>query len=415
MLPVNCWRSVGRFTPTDLFTTMDELGGWHFNVGAMPYNDTWRKHRRLYQQNFRPVAVQKIQPIQRRKIHDLVINLLNSPEDFDQHVSTATEAIIMTTLYGYDIAKTDDPFVEVAEKAMRLRAIFLIPGSFPISELPFAKYLPSWAPGCEYTKELQDRPFKFAMEQKSKGKAASISSLVTDLVEQLQEDDPDYAQKLQHIRNMASTSYLAGNTTTKSVILTFMLAMTLNPHIQTKAQEEIDRVIGTNRLPDFSDREKLPYVEAVYRETMRWYPPAPLGTPRKAMQTDCYNGYCIPEGTTVYPNLWAMSRDETLYHEPHQFIPERFLDSSGPFTGINDILLFGFGRRVCAGRYLADASVWMAVVSILTTLRLEKAKDVEGNEVHVEWNYTDGLICFPRQFRCSITPRGPQYLLISPE
>ncbi len=56
-----------------------------------------------------------------------------------------------------------------------------------------------------------------------------------------------------------------------------MLAMTVNPQIQYKAQEEIDRVIGADRLPDFSDRKLLPYVEAVYLETMRWYPPVPLG------------------------------------------------------------------------------------------------------------------------------------------
>ncbi|KAE9396710.1 cytochrome P450 [Gymnopus androsaceus JB14] len=380
--------------------------------GGMPYNNSLRKHRRLYQQNFGPTVVHKFQPVQKRKIHDLVLNLVHTPEDFYKHVSTATGAIIMSTMYGHDIEQTNDPFIEVAEKASSMRGILLAPGKFPVSQLPFARYFPSWAPGCgfkqiahlsrEYTEEAQTRPFNFAMKQKMSGKA---TSLVADLVEQLLEDDPDYTEKLNVIRNMASTGYVAGAATTKSIILTFILAMTLNPNIQAKAQEEIDRVIGAERLPEFSDRENLPYVEAVYRETMRWYPPVPLGTPRRAMQTDCYNGYCIPQGTTIYPNIWAMSRDETQYEEPHQFRPERFLSSEN--SGINDILLFGFGRRICSGRYLADASVWMAIVSILATLRLEKAKDLEGNDIHVEGDYTDELICFPRQFRCSITPRGP--------
>lgn len=82
----------------------------------------------------------------------------------------------MSIVYGHDISQTDDPFIEVAEKASMMRGILLTPGKFPISQLPFARYFPSWAPGCgfkqiahlsrEYTKEAQAKPFNFAMEQK---------------------------------------------------------------------------------------------------------------------------------------------------------------------------------------------------------------------------------------------------------
>lgn len=82
----------------------------------------------------------------------------------------------MSTMYGHDIEQTNDPFIEVAEKASSMRGILLAPGKFPVSQLPFARYFPSWAPGCgfkriahlsrEYTEEAQARPFNFAMKQK---------------------------------------------------------------------------------------------------------------------------------------------------------------------------------------------------------------------------------------------------------
>ena len=64
---------------------------------------------------------------------------------------------------------------------------------------------------------------------------------------------------------------------TYSTINTFILAMVLHPHVLKKAQEEIDRVLGPNHLPEFSDRPSLPYIEAIYLETLRWHPVVPLG------------------------------------------------------------------------------------------------------------------------------------------
>ncbi|KAF9044672.1 cytochrome P450, partial [Rhodocollybia butyracea] len=74
-----------------------------------------------------------------------------------------------------------------------------------------------------------------------------------------------------------------------------------------------------------------------------------------------------------------MNRDPNLYSEPNKFMPERFLDPpAGPFTSINNIYAYGFGRRICTGRYMADNTVWLTIVSVLATLDLRKAKDDEG-------------------------------------
>lgn len=72
--------------------------------------------------------------------------------------------------------------------------------------------------------------------------------------------------------------------------------MRQHPDIQQKAKEEITRAIGSDRLPEFSDRPLLPYVEAIYREVMRWMPVLPLGVPHSVLSDDNYEGHLIPKG-----------------------------------------------------------------------------------------------------------------------
>lgn len=75
--------------------------------------------------------------------------------------------------------------------------------------------------------------------------------------------------------------------------------MSLYPDVQRKAQDEISRVVGPNRLPDFGDYESLVYIQAVVLETMRWLPVAPLALPHRLMRDDEYRGMLIPGGSTV--------------------------------------------------------------------------------------------------------------------
>jgi cytochrome P450 len=80
----------------------------------------------------------------------------------------------------------------------------------------------------------------------------------------------------------------------------FFYYMAINPDIQEKAQIEIDRVIGRVRLPEYSDRPNLPYLEAIYREVLRSKPPLPLGGPHCLLEDDYYKGYFIPKGWLLF-------------------------------------------------------------------------------------------------------------------
>ena len=80
--------------------------------------------------------------------------------------------------------------------------------------------------------------------------------------------------------------------------------MTLFPSAQRQAQEEIDRVVGPDRLPTLADRDSLPYIEAMVKEVLRWHPVAPMSLPHTSTDDDEYNGYHIPKGSMVFANVW---------------------------------------------------------------------------------------------------------------
>ncbi|KAF8834119.1 cytochrome P450, partial [Paxillus ammoniavirescens] len=102
----------------------------------------------------------------------------------------------------------------------------------------------------------------------------------------------------------------------------------------------------------------------------------------------------------------AISRDEARYPNAEQFIPERFLTAEGTLTDDNPAeYIFGFGRRICPGRYTADASVWSAIATMLATLEFTLANDAEGKDIIPEPKYVTGVARHPETFPCRISPR----------
>lgn len=105
------------------------------------------------------------------------------------------------------------------------------------------------------------------------------------------------------IKDSAAVAYAAGADTSVSTLTTFILAMTLHPEAQKRAQAELDTVVG-DRLPTFSDKDDLPFVTAIMKEVFRWIPVLPLAVPHRSVNSDQYKGYFIPAGASVLGNTW---------------------------------------------------------------------------------------------------------------
>ncbi|KAJ3722420.1 cytochrome P450 2 Le.CYP2 [Lentinula raphanica] len=388
-------------------TPVMKLCGGENLLSVECYSEKWRKDRRVFQQTFRQAAVHQFYPSQYNKVHEFLRNLVSAPDNSLDHIQRLSQGLVYKSLYGLEIGPEDD----IARKAVSCVEAFaraLLSGGFPTYEMfPWLVYLPSWFPGCNFKRiasrcgrvieEIDTVPFDIAMTNLKNG---VCSSPIAELASSRPED-------VKEIKAMGTMSFIAASDTTMSSISSFLLAMCMHPEVQAKAQEEIDRVIGRDRLPTFEDRRSLPYVEGVYREVMRLDPPIPLGFPHLSTEDDFYRGYHIPKGCSVVANIWAMNRDPNVYPDPDAFKPERYMNSpNGPFESIDNIYAYGFGRRVCAGRYMADNTVWLAVASVLASFNLGKAKDENGNEIPITGEMTDLFFRHPRPYKSSITPRS---------
>jgi cytochrome P450 len=167
-----------------------------------------------------------------------------------------------------------------------------------------------------------------------------------------------------------------------------MLAMVAFPEAQRKAQSELDAVVGRARLPTFADAPHLPYVSAIVKEVLRWRPVAPLGIPHKAAEDDWYEGMFIPKGATCMANIWQCNHDRAIFgDDADEFRPERHLNDKGELlpgpaeTNQEGHVSFGFGRRVCVGKILANDSLFISTARILWAATIECAKDERGNDL----------------------------------
>ncbi|KAF8872241.1 cytochrome P450 [Infundibulicybe gibba] len=385
----------------------------NFNVALLPHGDLWQRHRRVFQQSFRKDVVERYEPIEAAKVRQMLRSLLESPENLQLHVRTVAAAVIMAIAYGHNISAMNDKFVLIAEELADLATRAMLPGAWLVNTFPILRHIPPWFPGAKFHQvasnvrklayQMQNAGFGFVRGNMKDG--TGEPSLLRSLLE-ANDADGGSAEHEAVLKGVSATAYGAGSDTTASTVMTFFYAMAINPDVQRKAQDEIDAVVGNDRLPNLGDRSSLPYVEALYREVMRWRPAIPLGFPHTSTEDDTYKGFFIPKGTIVFANIWAMTHNENTHKDPDNFYPERHFDGTGELSKDDTILAFGFGRRVCVGRHLASSTVWLAIASVLATLNTAKAKDSQGNDIEIEGKYTDAMISHPYPFPCSVTPRS---------
>ncbi|KAF7789975.1 hypothetical protein EIP86_000923 [Pleurotus ostreatoroseus] len=409
--------------------------GWDFNIALMRYGEHWRASRRAFHQYFRPNAVVNYLPQTTKWMREFARRLLDSPEDFMEHITYIPGSLIMDIVYGIQVLPKHDPYIDAAEEALVSLSEAGNPGNFLVDTIPALRYIPDWFPGArfkhlakkwrQHTTTMIDLPFKFV--KISMRARTTVPSVLASMLERLGED-AENTDAETCLRDAAATAYSGGSHTTVSALGTFFLAMVIYPEVQKKAQAEIDRVIGRERPPRFGDEDGLPYITAIVKEVWRWNPVLPTGElftiqswlrslselknlaiPHRVIRDDEYMGYDIPSGSIVIGNTWAILHDENVYPNADTFLPERWLTQDGELNP--DIpapeAAFGYGRRVCPGRHLASFSVWLAVATVLWAFRLEKPLDKDGRPITPASEFTPGLLSYPQPFKCVIDPRSP--------
>ncbi|KAK7025110.1 cytochrome P450 monooxygenase 67 [Favolaschia claudopus] len=381
-----------------------ELMGWDWSLVLQSYHEGFASHRRIVQQHFQPGIVSaQYRPVMIFEVKVLLRSLLASPHRFADHLKRMAGAIIMMVTYGHRVVADDDPFIQLAEQVRRHSE--QTPGAALVDTLPILIYLPSFiAPfkrlalwRRQLSVKMRDAPFLVVKEHL--GSRNAVPSMVSSLLES--ESRPKDGSDEELIKNCGGVVYSAGADTTATALTNFFLAMSLYPDVQRRAHTELDAVVGRGRLPDFSDRDQLPYIGAILKETLRWKAVAPLGVPHCTTQADEYRGRYIPAKTTVLANISAMLHDPEVYTDPDEFNPDRFIAKEAQQAAPDPArAAFGFGRRICPGRYFADDSIWIAISNILQVFTISSV-DIE--ETDIQWS--SGLVSVPSAFGCDVQPR----------
>ncbi|KAK0439095.1 cytochrome P450 [Armillaria borealis] len=387
------------------------LMGWGRNLSLMPYGKLFHRHRKLFQTHFGRKECREYLPMQHQQAAILVKELMEKPDDYDTIVGRFSAVVIMKIAYGYHISGEDDPLMKLTVEMTEIMNNSGPPVSTPVEFFPWLSEFPSWFPGAYYAgyarkgrptiKRLIDYPFDIVRKQMSEGTATPsfLASYLNDL--DSVEDEEDY---LKDLKDAAAQIYTAGADTSWTTLLVFLVAMVLHPEVQEKAQAQIDAVVGPDRLPTFEDRESLPYIDHILQETMRWNPVIPMGFPHRSVEDDVYRGMFIPKGSVVFANVRGMGRDENIYHQATVFNPDRYLPKpqgkEEPY-----LTMFGFGRRICPGRFLAENGMWIAIAFILATCRIAKAKGEDGEEITPAVEFSNALVNHLKPIRFSLVPR----------
>ncbi|KAL8147382.1 cytochrome P450 71A8-like isoform X1 [Apium graveolens] len=161
-------------------------------------------------------------------------------------------------------------------------------------------------------------------------------------------------------------TYSAGTDTTATALEWEMTELLRQPNVINTVQKEVREILGGKPDIDNRDLEKMQYLKAVIKETLRLHPPIPLLVPSSARKDVQVHGYDIAAGTMVITNAWAIGRDPTTWNEPEEFLPERFLNSSTDFKGRDfQLIPFGAGRRGFPGIAFATATNEYVLANIL--------------------------------------------------
>ncbi|KAJ3797340.1 cytochrome P450 [Lentinula aff. detonsa] len=423
-------------------TMLQDLIGWNRDLLLLPYGEDFKAHRRLFQQEFHPNNSLLHRPHEKKALVVFLNRLLETPDEWLTHIQHMTGTVILAVAYGIHAQPKNDPNIAAAEKMIKVLNIAGIPGAFLVDVFPILKYIPYWFPGASFKRKAREwngilsatitPPFMKVKQEMANGTAEDCFSLRCLQNTKNPDPLPDRLSKEEEvIKETVGTMYEGGADTGITALRTFLVAMMCFPHVQLEAQEELDRVVGKGRLPDYEDlddKDSLPYLHAVIFECLRWQPIVPLAFPHQVDSDDTYRGYFIPKGATVMPNVWAILRDEKTYGpNADTFEPKRWLSKTPGKQGEGEVwkidpdkrdpttVAFGFGRRVCPGKHMALSSFRINVASLLHSFNITSpVVDPHGESVSVmpKIEYISGVLNHPAPFQCTIKPRSEEHVAL---
>ncbi|KAH7252841.1 cytochrome P450 [Fusarium tricinctum] len=384
----------------------------------MAYGPEWRNLRKHSHALLNLNTSNKYRPVQDFESKVVLNDLLERPDQFYTINRRYSTSVIMLVTYGFRIPSFEDPVIARIFSVLENLSIMSAPGAFAVETLPGLAKLPQWLLGNwrSWGKNAFAHDSKIYLEfwetlKKTTDEGTARECFCKDFYL----NDP----KKNGIDDLLAAYTCgglveAGSETTATTINNWILAMALNPEVMKKGQEELDRVVGNGRLPQWEDEQNLPYIRCMIKETLRWRPVNKFGMYHASTEDDWYDGHFIPKDSVVVLNWWAIQRDPSRYKDADRFDPTRYLDkhlsaaelmnAQNPYD--RDHFSYGAGRRACPGVHLAEKSLFIVISRTLWGFNIQKKVQADGSAVNPTTKMMPGFLSVPEPFECDIICRS---------
>ncbi|CAI8585910.1 unnamed protein product [Vicia faba] len=342
-----------------------------------PYREYWRHTKKLSFIQFLSVkrvtmysSVRKYEVTQMmKKISEQYVPS-NKPVNLHDLLTCLTSAIVCRTAFGrrFEEEGTErSMFHDLLKEAQEMTISFFYTDYLPCFGGIIDKFTGMMG-RLEKTFKFLDGFFQSIVDEHLDPERKKMRPHEKDVIDALIElkNDPYCSMDLksEHIKPMIMNMLLAGTDTMASAVVWAMTALMKDARVMQKVQEEIRKVFEGKSFIDEEDVQKLPYLRAVIKETMRLYPALPILLPRETMKE------CEIEGD---PEAWK---------NPEEFYPERFIGSDIDFKGQDfELIPFGSGRRVCPGLNMGVATVDLLLVNLLYLFDWEMPEGVKREDI----------------------------------
>ncbi|KAH7725746.1 Protein CYP-14A3 [Aphelenchoides avenae] len=399
---------VGKLqTPPQIFFSWGKNNGGILNG----YGQNWKEQRRLALTILRNFGMGKnlMEHQVMRSVTDMVENMDSmadrSKVDMFVPIQLCVGNVINETLFGYIHKHTDTKkflhFVEIIVdffEALRSSEMMLL------QTWPHLKHVPPLSSAYKETERKMGSYFEFiSAEVKQQMEQFDPDAPVTTFVQAYLQEMHKNNNPFLNFHNLVCTVsdfWMAGMETTSTTLRWAILFMAKWPHIQRKAQEEIDRVIGKDRFPTMADKPQMPYMSALLVELQR-YANIVAVIPHFCTSDQTVGKHKIPADTVVTLNLYNVLAHDPSFEEPETFNPDRFLEADGKTfkkKAEERLVQFGLGKRQCAGEGLARMELFLILTTLLQRYNFEATGDVDCTP-----KFT--AVTMPYDHPCNITSR----------
>ncbi|XP_002731729.2 cytochrome P450 1B1-like [Saccoglossus kowalevskii] len=405
------FKKAAVFAGRPNFYTMMKNNGTGSDFAYSSYSEIWKKQKRMIESSLKIFVVDR-----QRELEDLVvmettkmIRIVTEKNgkavDMRQHIHNAVAKISCLVYYSKNYDYDNDDFTNLISCDEYFHDAIRSMGN-PHDFLPVLRILPSRIQNRFDELVLFQKRFVSDIMAEHKEIESGIPRDIMDNMLLIRNTgDPSDAKKVwshEHICNILCNMFGAGVFGISHAIYLLILHMIIYPEVQNKLLYDIDDVVSRKRLPQLSDRTKLPYSYAVVYEVMRVTSVSSPAVPHCTMDNTNIFGYDIPKGTPLIPNIWSANYDEAIWDEPHQFRPERFLSDDGSLNKktVAQMMAFGVGKRRCPGEQMAVTLTHLIFVILLHQCRFDK---IQGDIPQVK--FRDGLQLREDPFRVIVTQR----------